>query len=138
NQYPCSVIPAEIEAGHLQAWLVLGGNPLTAFPQPQRLARAMEKLSVVAAWDIVASATVERATHVFPCPTPLERADLCVPPQVSMTFAQYSPAALPLRGDRRPMWWSIAKVAQRLGCAILPGDADPDMCSEDEVFAAMA
>ncbi len=137
NQYPCAVMPDEIEAGHLRALLVTGGNPLTAFPQPDRCGRAFDRLEVLAAWDIVRSATAERATHLLPCPDPLERADLVVPVHLSKVFAQYTPAVLPPRADRRPMWWSLAKVAQRMGVSILPGGADPDALSDEEFFGSM-
>lgn len=137
NQYPCAVMPAEIEQGHLKALLVTGGNPMTAFPQPDRLGRALDRLDVLAVWDIVPSATAERATHVFPCPDPLERADLIAPVHLSMVYAQYTPAVVPPRGERRPMWWSLAKVARRMGLSILPGEVDPDHYPEDHLFSSM-
>ncbi len=40
DQFPCAVMAGEIEAGHLRALLVVAGNPLVAFPQPERLRRA--------------------------------------------------------------------------------------------------
>jgi anaerobic selenocysteine-containing dehydrogenase len=138
GQFPCAVLPAEIEQGHLRALLVMAGNPVTAFPQPERLTAALGRLPVLAVWDIAASATVERATHVFPCPTPLERGDLITPVQLSAVLAQYAPAAVPLRGNRRPVWWSMGTLARRLGLDILPGGLDPDACSDEEVCAALA
>jgi anaerobic selenocysteine-containing dehydrogenase len=137
NQYPCAVMAEEIEGGHLRALLVTGGNPLTAFPQPDRLRRAFDQLEVLAVWDLVRSATAERATHLFPCPDPLERADLVVPVHLSMVFAQYTSPVIPLRAGRRPMWWSLAKVAEGLGLSILPGDVAADACSDGDVFASM-
>jgi anaerobic selenocysteine-containing dehydrogenase len=78
GQFPCSVLPAGIEQGHLRALLVMGGNPMAAFPQPDRLAAELGRLPVLAAWDIVRSATAERATNSTltwdtgsqPAPTP--------------------------------------------------------------------
>lgn len=138
GQFPCAVLPAEIEQGHLRALLILAGNPVTAFPQPGRLAAALGQLPVLAVWDIVRSATAERATHVFPCPTPLERGDLITPVQLSSVIAQYAPAVVPLRGSRRPVWWSMATLARQLGFDILPGGLDPDACSDEDVCAALA
>lgn len=138
DQYPCAVLPSEIEDGHLQALLVVGGNPMVAFPQPDRLGAALDRLPVLAVWDIVRSATAERATHVFPCPTALERADLNVPMHLSSVFAQYTPPVVPLRANRRPVWWSMAKLAQRLGLSILPGALDPDTCSDEDICASLA
>lgn len=138
GQFPCSVMPAEIEQGYLRALLVMGGNPLVAFPQPDRLAAALGRLPVLAVWDVVRSATVERATHVFPCPTALARADLAVPIQLSSVFAQYTPPVVPLRGMRRPVWWSMAKLAERLRLDILPGGLDPDACTDTDICAQLA
>ena len=137
DQYPCAVIPDEIEAGHLKAMLVTGGNPITAFPQPERLGRAFDRLEVVAVWDIVHTATADYATHVFPCPDPLERPDFIAPIQLSMVFAHYTSRAVAPLAERRPMWWSLGKVAERMGLSILPGDAGPDSFCEDDLFRAM-
>jgi anaerobic selenocysteine-containing dehydrogenase len=137
NQYPCAVMSAEIEQGHLKGLLVTGGNPMTAFPQPARLGRALDQLDVLAVWDIVPSATAERATHLFPSPDPLERADLIAPVHLSMVYAQYTPPVVPLRAGRRPMWWSLAKVARGMGLSILPDGADPDAISDERMFSFM-
>ncbi|HUJ66803.1 MAG TPA: molybdopterin-dependent oxidoreductase [Acidimicrobiales bacterium] len=137
NQYPCAVMAEEIEGGYVKGLLVTGGNPLTAFPQPGRLRRAFDQLDVLAVWDIVPSATAERATHLFPCPDPLERADLVVPIHLSMVFAQYTNPVVPARANRRPMWWSLAKVAERMGLSILPGGTGADACTDEQLFASM-
>jgi anaerobic selenocysteine-containing dehydrogenase len=137
NQYPCAVMPSEIEEGHLRALLVIGGNPLLAFPQPDRLRRAFDRLDVLAVWDIVPSATAQRATHLFPCPAPLERADVVTPVHLSAVFAQYTPPVVPLRADRRPMWWSLGKLAQHMGLSILPGDADADACTDEDAVGSI-
>ena len=137
NQFPCAVMPGEIEQGHLRALLVIGGNPLVAFPQPAQLARAFDRLDALAVWDIVPSATVRRATHVFPCPAPLERADVVTPVHLSAVYAQHTPPVLPLRGQRRPMWWSLGQLARRLGLSIMPAGADPDACTDDDVAASL-
>ncbi|MFI5046475.1 MAG: molybdopterin-dependent oxidoreductase [Acidimicrobiia bacterium] len=137
NQFPCAVMPAEIEDGHLKALLIVGGNPMIAFPQPDRLGRALDRLDVLASWDVVPSATAQRATHVFPCPGPLERADVVTPVHLSAVFAQYVRPAVPPPADRRPMWWSIAVVAQRMGIDLLPGGIDPDECTDEIALEAL-
>ena len=130
-------MPAEIEAGHLKALLVVNGNPLTAFPQPERLEGAFGRLEVLAVWDVVCSATARHATHVFPCPGPLERADVMTGGHLSAVFAQYVRPVVPLRAQRRAMWWSIATLARHMGIDLLPGAVDPDRCTDDEALGAL-
>ena len=77
----------------------------------------------------------EVATHVLAAAGPLERADLphfsdCLAP---MLAAQYTPAVVPVGADRRPAWWPLAALAERLGAPILPDglslDAPPTTIS---------
>jgi len=139
GQYPSAVLPSEIEAGNVGAVLVQGGNPLTAFPQPERVAAALDRLDVLAVWDIVETPVTDRATHVLPCPDPLERAELRLPIHVPAVFAQYSPPVVPRHPGRRSMWWSLAELGERLGASILPADRNgdgPDDWSDDDVLAA--
>ncbi len=137
GQYPCAVMPAEIEGGHLRALLVAAGNPLVAFPQPERMERALGQLDVLAVWDIVGTPTVARATHVFPCPSALERADFAAPRFLSAVYAQYTRPVVPPRAERRAMWWSISSLAHRMGIDLLPGGVDPDECSDEEAIQAV-
>ena len=108
---------------------------MTAFPQPDRIGAALDRLGVLAVWDLVHTATSERATHVFPCPDPLERADLKIPIHLPAVYAQYTPQVVTRRAGRRSMWWSLAKVAQHLDVSIFPDDADPDALTDDDVLA---
>ncbi len=43
NEFPCSALADEIEAGNLRALVVLGGNPMRALPDPDRLAQRTEQ-----------------------------------------------------------------------------------------------
>ncbi|HEY7106188.1 MAG TPA: molybdopterin-dependent oxidoreductase [Acidimicrobiia bacterium] len=134
NQFPCAVMAEEIEGGHLRALMVAHGNPMTAFPQPRRLAEALSSIGVLAVWDVVPGATARLATHVLPCPGPLERADVVTPIHLSGVFAQYVQPAVDARGERRPMWWSIASLAQRMGVHLLPNGAGPDSCTDEDAL----
>jgi anaerobic selenocysteine-containing dehydrogenase len=138
-QFPCAVLPAEIEQGHLRALMVVGGNPMLAFPAPDRVGRALDQLDVLAVFEIVRSATARRATHVFPSTSPLERADLRFSPMVSAVYAQYTPAVVAPRAERRPSWWALAKLGQKMGFATVPDWFDLDDFDDHDVerlFAA--
>jgi len=138
GQYPCAALVDEIEAGHLRALLVLGGNPLTAFPDPDRTARALRRLEVLAVADIVENDLTAMATHVLPAAAQLERADLPMIEGVSLaTGTQYTGAVVPLSAERRPVWWMLGQLGRRLGLDVLDG-ADPDRIGDDDLLAGLA
>jgi anaerobic selenocysteine-containing dehydrogenase len=140
GELPCAALADEIEAGNVRALLVVGGNPLTALAQPERLAAAFAALDVLVVADVVRTEVTDLATHTFACAGQLERADL---PGLADTFqvavaAQYTPAVVPPAADRRPMWWPFADLARRFGFDLLPEGLTPDTCTDDDLLAVMA
>ncbi|QXC62754.1 molybdopterin-dependent oxidoreductase [Aquihabitans sp. G128] len=131
GQYPCVALVDEIEAGGLHALVVGGGNPLTAFPEPERTRAALASLDVLAVVDVAANELTELATHVLPVTGQLERADLTLAEGVALRSAvQHTPAIVAAGGARRPVWWVFAQLARRLGGDLLAG-ADPDVLTDD-------
>ena len=59
----------EIEDGRLDALVVVGGNPLHALPESERVRSAFERLEVLAVVDVIGSELTRMATHVLPAPT---------------------------------------------------------------------
>lgn len=122
DEYPCSALADEIEAGNLRVLVVFGGNPLTAFPNTERTRKALEKLDALIVLDVIDTETTKVATHVLPTKGQLERADL---PYYYDQFnldhsTQYSPAFVPPIGESRSMWRVTAQIADELGLSILP------------------
>jgi anaerobic selenocysteine-containing dehydrogenase len=140
QELPCAALAGEIERRRVRALFVIGGNPLTAFPQPQRLRAAFETLDVLAVLDVLRSDTGDVATHVLPCAGQLERADVPVGIDRAMTAvaSQHTGAVVPLGAHRRPVWWILAQLADRLGHSILPDDRRPDECDDDVVLDVLA
>ncbi len=137
GQYPCAAMADEIEAGHLRAMFVFGGNPLAAIPDSLRLGAAMRKLDVLAVCDVVPGVTTELATHLLPSPDQLERADVSNTGfWFPMLVGQYSPRVAEPADERRPPWWVCAQLAKRLGIPELCPGLDPDTITEDAVLAA--
>ena len=131
-------MPSEIEDGHLQALLVIGGNPMVAFPQPEPPRPAPSTGSPsLAVWDIVASATAATSDARLPVPHAARTAptSLC-PSHLSAVYAQYTPAVVRRAGRTGGRCGGASRsVAQRMGLSILPGGADPDTCTDEDVFA---
>jgi len=140
DQWPCAALVDEIEAGHLRALFNVGGNPISAFPQPARLRRALGKLDALIVLDVVENEMSQVATHVLPTTGQLERADLplwlnLMQPAV---FGQYTPAVFSSTEGRQPLWWWFGQIGRRLGLDVLPGGRDPDHISDDDVLAPIA
>ena len=132
GQVPAVALADEIEAGRVRALVVTGGNPLGALPEPDRLARALASLEVLAVVDVAESTLTDLATHVLPATGQLERADLMLAANLSVrSGAQATAAVVAPVAQRRPVWWMLGSLATRLGPDLL--GADPDSLS-DELF----
>jgi len=151
GQIPAVALVDEIEAGNIRALFITGGNPLTAFPQPARLAAALETLEVLAIVDVTDNRLTEIATHVLPATGQLERADITLAePTALRSGIQATGPVVEPGADRRSVWWMFAALSRAMGRAV-PGGVDPDDLSDadylrgvlahsqlaaDDVFAA--
>jgi anaerobic selenocysteine-containing dehydrogenase len=137
GQFPCAALADEIDAGNVRAVVVVGGNPLRSFPDPERLRRSFERLDVLASLDILWSDTVRSSTHVLSCTDQLEQPEILVYDTLyPMIAAQHSSAVVAPLAERRPVWWILAQLGRRLGFEVLPNGLDPDVCTHEEVLAA--
>ena len=137
GQLPAVALADEIAAGNLRALVVLGGNPATAFPDPERAREQLGRLDALAVVDVARTATVELATHVLPATGQLERADV----DMNTHFAlgpgpRATRAVVGAVAERRPMWWIVAALVARLGGDLLGGMAPDDAFGvvTDEMF----
>jgi anaerobic selenocysteine-containing dehydrogenase len=116
KEWPCAVLPDEINAGNIRAFLNLGGSLVTAFPNAGSLVPALKKLDVFVTTEILPNETTALSTHVLPTKDQLERPDVTLwdilTPRVS---AQHTPAVVDAVGERRSMWWVLAEIGRRLG-----------------------
>jgi anaerobic selenocysteine-containing dehydrogenase len=131
GELPVAALIDEISSGTLKALIVLGGNPVTAFPDPEATARALGNLDVLAVTDVTPSATTRISTHVLPATGQLERADLLERRRITLV-----PAVVPARHGRRPLWWVLGHVARQMGIDIL-GGLDPDRTTEDDLLMGL-
>ena len=122
DEFPCSAMVDEIEAGNLRVLVVFGGNPLSAFPDAQRTLAALEKLDALIVLDVVENEMSEIATHVLPARGQLERADIpFYYDQFNFDFStQFTPAIVSPAGESQSMWWIAARMAEELGLTFLP------------------
>jgi anaerobic selenocysteine-containing dehydrogenase len=121
GQLPAIALVDEIEAGEIDALLILGGNPLAAAPRPDRLRAALGKLDVFAVLDTFENELTEMATHVIPCTWITERPDFWYIPVAGVPRAYSTPALVPPGADRRHSWWVLGQLGRRLGIDVLDG-----------------
>ena len=139
EEYPCSVLADEVEAGNLRVLVVFGGNPVSAFPNTDRVRRALATLDALIVLDVIDTETTEIATHVLPTKGQLERADI---PYYYDQFnfdasTQFSPAIVPPMGEARSMWWIAAALAEGLGTSVMPEPLTTDS-TDVEVLSMLA
>lgn len=117
DEWPCVGLLSEIEAGNVKALFVIGGNPALAFPETTRTMEALSLLSLLAVADIYPTETTEIATHILPSVDQFERSDItwlldCY--QLAIA-GQYTDAIVAPKFERKPVWWSLGAIAEKLG-----------------------
>jgi anaerobic selenocysteine-containing dehydrogenase len=126
GQMPSVALADEIDAGHVRVLVVAGGNPMTAFPEPERLRTALRKLDALVMVDVVESEMTSLATHVLPVTGQLERVDVTLSSHMAVRSAvQSTEPVVPAGGQRKPAWWVFASLAERAGAGFV-GDRGPD------------
>jgi anaerobic selenocysteine-containing dehydrogenase len=131
NQIPAVALADEIEAGNVRALVVTGGNPIGAFPEPDRVRAALRSLDALVVLDVADNELAELATHVLPVTGQLERTDIHMHAHISVRSTMQSTAAVvaPV-AERRPTWWVLGRLAGRLGVDLF-GGVDPDTLTDE-------
>jgi len=137
GEWPCAVIPDEIAAGNMRAFLNLGGSILASFPDFNVMEPALRSLDLLATTEIIANPTTAISTHVLPTKDQLEREDVTLwdflVPSVS---AQHTPAVVEPVGERRSAWWVLAEIGRRLGHNLADADATDEQMLANTMAAA--
>jgi anaerobic selenocysteine-containing dehydrogenase len=137
GQVPVAAMVDEIEAGRLRVLVVTGGNPLHAFPEPERLREALATLDALVVLDVVENDLAAIATHVLPVTAQLERADLSLAEQVAFRSGiQFTPAVVAPSAQRRPVWWILGSLADRLGSTIF-GGSPIDLVTDESMLRGL-
>ena len=130
GDWPCAVLPDEIDAGNIRAFFNFGGQMLRSFPDARRLEASLRSLDLLVDTDILENETSALSTHILPTKAAIERPELTRWDTLNWTVSlQYSPALMPPMGERRSAWWAIAEIMRRAGLPVpdyVPAsDADP-------------
>ncbi len=120
--------------GQVRALICVGGNPLVAWPNQEKVERALKSLDLLVCIDIKQSQTAQLADYVIAPKVSLERDDIATAPEVfyEEPYARYAEALLPPPGDVIDEWEFFWGLARRLGTSIptaggpLPMDRKPE------------
>lgn len=145
REMPTNLLSDEILTpgdGQVRALIVVGGNPLLAFPHQEKAFEAMKDLDLLICLDAYMSETAKLADYVFAPKLTLERADvtLLADPWYEEPYSQYSDAIVATDKDVIEEWVVYWELAQRLGLEInigestLPSDTRP---SKFDVLSAI-
>jgi len=130
---PTAVLPDEIlmpGEGQVRALLVIGGNPMVAFPDQEKTLAAMQALELLVCVDPHLSATARLAHYVVAPTLPLETAGVCgfweqaiaagTIYGFDLPYQQYTPAILPPPpgADVVDEWSFLFDVAQHMGLTL--------------------
>ena len=120
REMPTSLLSDEIlleGEGQVRALIVVGGNPLLAWPNQDKVHKALESLDLLISIDPYMSATTSMADYVFAPKLTLERDDvtLLADPWYEAPYSQYSKAVIATDKDVVEEWEVYWGLANRLG-----------------------
>lgn len=127
GDWPCAVLPLEIEAGNIRAFFNFGGSMLRSFPDTHALGAALPKLELHVNTEIVHNELTPLCTHVLPTKDAVERAEFTRWDTLAWNVSlQYTPPLVQPMGERRSAWWVISQFMKRAGLPV------PDYVPNDD------
>ena len=115
------LLPGE---GQVRALLVIGGNPLVAWPDQQKTLRALRNLDLLVCVDPYVSATAGLAHYIMAPKMTLERDDvtLMADPWYEKPYSQYAEAVVATDADLIEEWELYQGIGRRLGLDVRVGE----------------
>ena len=127
QEMPTSTLADEILTpgdGQVRALIVVGGNPVTSWPDRGKTVRALESLDLLVCIDVRETDTVALADYTLPASYGLERLELTAYNDYlyNRPFVQFAEPVVAAPGETREEWIYLAELARRLGTKVeLPG-----------------
>lgn len=140
GEWPCAVLPKEIEAGNIRALFNFGGSLMRSFPDTNALRAALSTLDLHVATEIVENETTALSTHVLPTKGAVERSEFTRWDTLAWNVSlQYTPPLVKPIGERRSAWWAISQFMKRAGLPVpshVPDD-DREQGADEFMLAAL-
>ncbi|MFQ3596687.1 MAG: molybdopterin-dependent oxidoreductase [Sphingomonadaceae bacterium] len=118
-EMPCNVLADEILTpgdGQVKALINVGGNPMVAFPNPDKMARALDSLELLVSIDIRISQTGRRSHWIVPGAMCFERDDITNLSEwwFEEAYARYARALVPRPGEVIDEWDFFREICRRM------------------------
>lgn len=111
GDWPCAVLPQEIEQGYMHGFFNFGGHLFRSFPDVNSLRKALPKLDLLVSTEITHNELSPYCTHILPTKSAVERNEFTRWDTLAWSVSlQYSPALVKPMGDRRSAWWVISQI----------------------------
>ncbi len=128
REMPANLLADEILTpgdGQVRALIVIGGNPLTAFANQEKVYEALKSLDLLICVDAYMAATARIADYVFGPKLTLERDDvtLLADPWYEAPYSQYAEAVVATDHDVIEEWELFWGLGARLGLEVQVGDS---------------
>ena len=114
GDWPCAVLPQEIEQGYMHAFFNFGGHLFRSFPDANALRKALPKLDLHVSAEITHNELSPYCSHILPTKSTVERNEFTRWDTLAWNVSlQYSPALVKPMGERRSAWWVISQFMRR-------------------------
>ena len=123
TEMPCNVLADEILTpgdGQIRALINIGGNPVVAFPDQDKIAAALDSLDLLVSIDVTMAQTARRSHYVLAPQMCLERDDISNLSEwwYEVPYARYTEAVADAPGDLIDEYAMLWGLAQRMGFAL--------------------
>ena len=147
TEMPCNVLADEILTpgeGQIKALIVVGGNPVVAFPDQDKMVRALDSLDLFVAVDVRLAQSTKRADVVLAPRMCLEREDISSLSEwwYEVPYARFTEAVAEAPGDLLDEYAMLWGLAKRLGTGLpfaggpCPMDTLPDKAAFLDLMTA--
>ena len=147
-EMPCNVLADEMlepGEGQVRALVCIGGNPVVAFPDQDKMVRALSGLDLLVSIDVrEGSETARRSDYILAPKMCLEREDISNLSEwwYEIPYARYTEAVIPGPGDLQEEWELLWGLARRIGSGMplaggpCPMDERPDKATFLDLMVA--
>ena len=137
GDWPCAVLPQEIEQGYMKALFNFGGHLFRSFPDRHGLEAALPKLDLLVSTEIQHNELSPYCTHILPTKCTVERNEFTRWDTLNWNVnLQYAPRLVKPMGERRSAWWAIAEIMRRADLPVSNDVPLDDSDANDELMQA--